>query len=208
MPPSIDDRHPQNPDGLTTPSRSLPGLFIMLEKMISGGETGANQAAWQAATAFGVPTGGWVPKGFLTEDGPRPRVRPAIWRGGAALGQRARSHRTERPGRRRDPLVWPDDDIGRSRDGRGVSHVWQTVYAGLPGRGVQPAHVAAWIIENTIKTLNVAGNREHEEPGIGEGWNGSSAKSCNSSGTSQSDCRAELMFQRFTPSDYATAGRI
>ena len=44
----------------------------MLEKIISGGQTGADQAAWRAAKAFGVPTGGWMPEGFLTEDGPHP----------------------------------------------------------------------------------------------------------------------------------------
>ena len=32
----------------------------------------------------------------------------------------------------------------------------------------QPSHVAAWIVENQIRTLNVAGSRECEEPGIGE----------------------------------------
>lgn len=43
-----------------------------IEKVISGGQTGADQAAWRAAKRFGLATGGWMPKGFLTEDGPRP----------------------------------------------------------------------------------------------------------------------------------------
>ena len=44
----------------------------MLEKIVTGGQTGADQAGWRAAGACGIPTGGWMPKGFLTEDGPRP----------------------------------------------------------------------------------------------------------------------------------------
>jgi hypothetical protein len=44
----------------------------MLDKTISGGQTGADQAAWRAAKAHAIATGGWMPKGFLTEDGPRP----------------------------------------------------------------------------------------------------------------------------------------
>src|SRR4051812_31809938 len=44
----------------------------MLERIISGGQTGADQAGWRAARAYGIPTGGAMPKGFLTEDGPRP----------------------------------------------------------------------------------------------------------------------------------------
>jgi hypothetical protein len=44
----------------------------MLERILSGGQTGADQAGWRAAKAAGIPTGGAMPLGFLTEDGPRP----------------------------------------------------------------------------------------------------------------------------------------
>jgi len=39
-------------------------------KIISGGQTGADRAALDAAIACGVPHGGWCPKGRLAEDGP------------------------------------------------------------------------------------------------------------------------------------------
>lgn len=35
-------------------------------------------------------------------------------------------------------------------------------------RGVKPGHAAAWIAENGIRALNVAGGRESKNPGIGE----------------------------------------
>jgi hypothetical protein len=41
----------------------------MLERVITRGQTGADQAAWRAAKAFGIPTGGAMPLGFLTETG-------------------------------------------------------------------------------------------------------------------------------------------
>jgi hypothetical protein len=44
----------------------------MLEKIVSGGQTGADQAEWRAAETYGLATGGWMPRGFLTEDCPRP----------------------------------------------------------------------------------------------------------------------------------------
>jgi putative molybdenum carrier protein len=44
----------------------------MIERILSGGQTGADQAGWRAARSAGIPTGGWMPSGFLTEDGPRP----------------------------------------------------------------------------------------------------------------------------------------
>jgi hypothetical protein len=45
---------------------------VMLERIVSGGKTGADPAAWPVARAFGIPTGGWMPREFLTEKGPRP----------------------------------------------------------------------------------------------------------------------------------------
>ena len=41
----------------------------MLERVITRGQTGADQAAWRAAKAFGISTGGAMPLGFLTETG-------------------------------------------------------------------------------------------------------------------------------------------
>jgi hypothetical protein len=46
----------------------------MLERVVSVGQTGAEQAGWRAARACGIATGGWIPRGFLTEDGPRPEL--------------------------------------------------------------------------------------------------------------------------------------
>lgn len=44
-------------------------------KIISGGQTGVDQAALRAAKAIGLPTGGWVPKGFRAQDGFHPEFR-------------------------------------------------------------------------------------------------------------------------------------
>jgi predicted Rossmann-fold nucleotide-binding protein len=50
-----------------SPLESIP----MITMVISGGQTGADQAGWRAAEACGIPPGGWMPRGFLTEDGPQ-----------------------------------------------------------------------------------------------------------------------------------------
>jgi hypothetical protein len=44
----------------------------MIRKIISGGQTGADQAALDAAMKLGIPHGGWIPKGRLTEEGSLP----------------------------------------------------------------------------------------------------------------------------------------
>jgi len=42
----------------------------MVNKIISGGQTGADQAALDVAIKLGIPHGGWIPRGRLTENGP------------------------------------------------------------------------------------------------------------------------------------------
>ena len=44
----------------------------MIQKIISGGQTGADQAALDAAIKLGISHGGWIPKGRITEHGPLP----------------------------------------------------------------------------------------------------------------------------------------
>jgi len=41
----------------------------MVNKIISGGQTGADRAALDVAIKLGISHGGWIPKGRLTENG-------------------------------------------------------------------------------------------------------------------------------------------
>ena len=45
----------------------------MIEKIISGGQTGADRAALDVAIKLGIPHGGWIPKGRKAEDGQLPQ---------------------------------------------------------------------------------------------------------------------------------------
>lgn len=42
----------------------------MVSRIISGGQTGVDQAALDAAIAYDVSHGGWLPAGRRTENGP------------------------------------------------------------------------------------------------------------------------------------------
>ncbi len=44
----------------------------MLMKLISGGQTGADQPALDYAIENNIPHGGWIPKGRMTEVGTLP----------------------------------------------------------------------------------------------------------------------------------------
>ena len=40
----------------------------MIEKIVSGGQTGVDQASLRIATEMGISVGGWCPKGGLDEN--------------------------------------------------------------------------------------------------------------------------------------------
>ena len=52
--------------------RGRQNAMVKLERIISGGQTGADQAALDVAIELSIPHGGWVPKGRRTERGPLP----------------------------------------------------------------------------------------------------------------------------------------
>ena len=50
---------------------------MTLTTIISGGQTGADQAGLLAAQALGLQTGGWAPHGWRTDAGPAPWLADA-----------------------------------------------------------------------------------------------------------------------------------
>jgi len=140
-----------------------------LIKVISGGQTGADLGGLKAAKASGIQTGGLIPSGFLTEVGPRPEYGPLY-----GLIQ----HPSNRYEPRTVANVLNSDGtiIFSSNFGSPGSKLTMEAC----GRAPKPMKlidvrssgenavddVVAWLQENNIRTLNVAGNRESKSPGI------------------------------------------
>jgi hypothetical protein len=139
----------------------------MIKKVISGGQTGADQAALDIAIKLDIPHGGWVPKGRLTEDGPLPEKYGMQETGSANYPERTERNVADSDG----TLIFSHGELS------GGSRLTQEL-AGKHGRPclhinlntISAFHAAqkikSWTIENHIEVLNVAGSRASGDPDI------------------------------------------
>jgi hypothetical protein len=133
-------------------------------KIVSGGQSGVDRAALDVALELGIECGGWCPAGRWAEDGPVPARYPLRETPSADTAQR-----TEWNVRDSDGTLLltsggasPGTDLTRDiarRLGRPVFSwpVDATEDVGLFRR---------WLQVYGVHTLNVAGPRESEAPGI------------------------------------------
>ena len=138
----------------------------MLERVVSSGQTGADQAGWRAARAFGIATGGWMPRGFLTEDGPRPDFADRY--GAREMPTSSYPGRTFANTRDSDAMLWfgSIDAPGVRATIEACRQLSQSCRR-VEGGFTRPSHVAEGIVAHEVRVLNVAGHRESEAPGSG-----------------------------------------
>ena len=144
----------------------------MVEKIISGGQTGADMGGLLAARDLGIPTGGWAAKGWMTEKGPKPELAEFGLEECTRKGYPARTLRnvedsdgtvifTHKWGRGSE-LTRHYVDVS-NKTGFYIDPQCDLIeYAGLT------AKMQKWLDRYNIKVLNVAGSRESSEPGIQE----------------------------------------
>ena len=144
----------------------------ILAAVISGGQSGVDRAGLRAARRAGLPTGGTAPSGYLTEHGPR----PGLGRRYGLLAHPSGGYRT------RTRANVQDSDltliIARSLDrGSGLTATFcerlGRPFLCLAGTRIAAHREAlAWLLAERQRIgrpliLNVAGNRESRDPGIG-----------------------------------------
>lgn len=137
----------------------------MLKKIISGGQTGADQAGLLAGRSLDLETGGTAPHGWKTEDGSQESLLKEL-------------------GLHEGPV---DPSIYKMRTRFNVQHADGTVIFGVSTSAgskltirycnqlskpyiVNPSSTELWkfAVDHKVETLNVAGNRESKNPGIGQ----------------------------------------
>ena len=140
---------------------------MRIEKVITGGETGVDQAGWRAARACGPATGGWMPAGFLTEDGPRPEFAELY--GAVEASSATYPPRTRMNAQAGDGALWLGNvgSLGARATRAACRKAGKPWLEVVPG-STDPSPVAAWVVDQGIRVLNVAGNRESSSSGIGE----------------------------------------
>jgi hypothetical protein len=137
----------------------------MIQKVVTGGQTGAEQAAWAAARRAGIATGGYMPRGFLTEDGPAPRLG-ALY--GAIEFPFDDARRTRANLRRADGLFWfGDPDSSEARETFAACRELAKPFLTIDPGFAPPADAVAWLSVFETATLVVAGDRASRAPGIG-----------------------------------------
>jgi hypothetical protein len=139
----------------------------MLKKIISGGQTGADQAALDVAIRLGIPYGGWIPKGRLTEEG--------------RLDSKYKLKEMETPNynKRTEQNVIDSDGTliishGKLTGGSDYTREmallhhrpWLHIDLNKTGAFQAAGKIKSWITENEIEVLNVAGSRASKDPSI------------------------------------------
>lgn len=132
--------------------------------LVSGGQTGVDRAALDVAMERGIPCGGWCPAGRAAEDGPIAARYPLHETPSADPAQRTEWNVRDSDGTlllvtgAHSPGTELTHDVAR-RLGRPVS-LWHL--DALP----DPDAFRRWLQSHNIRTLNVAGPRESESPGV------------------------------------------
>ena len=134
------------------------------ERIVSGGQTGVDRGALEAAISLGVAHGGWCPRGRLAEDGVIPERYQLTETSAPQYAIRTRQNVIDSCG----TLIL---SCGPLHGGTDLTYRLARHFAKpcLVVDLVQDANaedVRRWIREHQLRVLNVAGPRESSVPGI------------------------------------------
>ena len=139
-----------------------------LVKVISGGQTGVDRAALDAAQAVGIATGGFVPKGRWAEDGPVPSSYKGL----------TETDSDDPAARTRLNVIYSDATLilSHGKLAGGSLLTWKIarterkpcLHIDLDRNSDEAAmeKILLWLQTMGIRELNVAGPRASKDPGI------------------------------------------
>jgi len=139
----------------------------MIEKNISGGQTGADQAALDFAIKLDIPHGGWIPKGRKTEAGLLPAKYKLKEITTTSYPKRTEKNVLESDG----TLILTHGNLTggsaltqkiTNQHGRPCLHIDLNKIIAFDAA----LKISTWVEENSISVLNVAGSRASKDKRI------------------------------------------
>jgi putative molybdenum carrier protein len=134
---------------------------MTLKKIVSGGQTGVDRAALDAALAADFPCGGWAPGDRMAEDGIIPARYPLIALPQGGYRQRTRLNVSDSDG---TAMLYNESLKGGTRLTRNLCALLNRPYILISAWETSDPIAAAsailhFIDDNKIETLNVSGPR-------------------------------------------------
>ena len=136
----------------------------LIQKIVSGGQTGVDRAGLDVALELGIPCGGWCPKGRRAVDGAIPANYPLMETDSQDYAERTRLNVLDSGG----TLILNRGELTGGtaltvKLARKNSKPYLVVDL---DQSTKPQVVINWIELNNIQVLNVAGPREDKYLGI------------------------------------------
>ena len=139
----------------------------MIKKIISGGQSGVDRAALDAAIKLAIPHGGWIPQGRLTENGPLPPEYRLTETDSNSYADRTEKNVLDADG---TLIISRGSLTGGSEYTRemAVKHnrIWLHIDLNQIAAFQAAVAIKDWISKNKIEVLNVAGPRASKDPKI------------------------------------------
>lgn len=135
-----------------------------IEKIVSGGQTGVDRGALDAAIACNVPHGGWCPRGRLAEDGPIPQCYQLSELASAEYAVRTERNVIDSDG----TLILYHERLGGGTllTSRLARRWHKPLMCVRLERKIHYDQIAVWIVKHHIRILNVAGPRGSSAAGL------------------------------------------
>jgi hypothetical protein len=139
-----------------------------IDTLVSGGQTGVDRAALDAALELGIPCGGWCPKGRWSESGVIAPAYPLRETPSEEVAQRTEWNARDSDGTLVIAKGSPVGGTALTVDMAARYRKPCLIVDVLDSPENIRDSVRTWIGQNRIRALNVAGPRESTTPGIYE----------------------------------------
>lgn len=140
----------------------------MIRRIISGFQSGVDINAILAARSLNIPTGGYIPKGFKTENGPKPEYKEY---GAIETKTEEYNDRTIKNILKADCTIIFYESV-RSRGTKltySLCEKFKKPYMMVNiKKPAEPISIVKWLEAKNHDVINIAGHRESVSPGIGD----------------------------------------